>query len=261
MSTPTPPGTASPQPPPFQIRMPERKPLGAGKSLFIFFLYFGSQIVVSVIALAIVGLVEGPQALDDLDPGVFLVAGAAGILLGGLAVYVVARAYLRFEAPEAPLARVGLVRSGPKAILAGAAIGVAIALFFMLVVQGLFPPGEDARGPLEVAASAPGWPRIVFVLIAVVLAPVIEEFLFRGVMFTGMSRSWGPVKAGLVVTLLFGLLHVFDVAGYWPSLGVVTLAGLAMLLMRLKTGSLLPSIALHTSFNLVQVLALYLFQV
>jgi membrane protease YdiL (CAAX protease family) len=100
----------------------------------------------------------------------------------------------------------------------------------------------------------------VFILIAVVLAPFIEEFLFRGVMFTGMSRSWGPVKAGIVVTLLFGLLHVFDVAGYWPALGVVTLAGAAMLLMRLKTGSLLPAIALHLSYNLVQVLALYLFE-
>lgn len=258
MSFPNPPGEAPPQPP-VQFVVPPPKPLGAGKALLVFLMYFGAQVVVSVIALAVVGVLRGPEALEELDAGTFLVAGAAGILLGGLVAYLMTRAFLRRESAEKPLAVVGLVRTTPGALWGGAATGVGIALFFMFVVQTLLPPGEDARGPLEEAASAPGWPRIVFVLIAVVLAPAIEEFLFRGVMFTGMARSWGPVAAGIVVTILFGLLHIADVAGYWPALGVVTLAGGAMLLVRLKTGSLLPAIALHTSYNLVQVLALYLF--
>ncbi len=262
MSFPAPPSSAPPpQPPPFRLVVPERRPLGAAKAMLVFIVYLLSQGVAGAVTVLMFGLTNGMesiQALEDLDPVLFLVAGVAGFVVGGPAVVLVTRALQPAPTMKEAFAPLGWVKVKPALMLKGAALGVGMALVFGYAVEAVFPPGDTPEGPLIQAASAPGWQRIVFVVLAVILAPVVEEFLFRGVMFTGMTRSWGKWPAAVVVTLLFGLLHIADIAGYWPALGVITLVGLVMLLLRIRTGSLVPSMAMHAAYNGVQVAALYL---
>lgn len=253
-----------PTPPGIQIVVPERKPVGAAKALLIFAAYMVSQAVAGAIATVAYVMATGKDtsilasSVEEIDPVLLLVAGTAGFLLGGPLVFVLARAMERGRTWREALAPFGLVKSSPRAIAAGVALGVAIAVVLGFGLEVVFPSPQDAEGPLIEAASAPGWQRILFVLLAVVLAPVFEEFLFRGVMYTGMLRSWGKWPAGIVVTLSFGLLHAADVGGYWPALFMITAVGLGLLLVRIKTNSLIPAIAMHSAYNLFQVLALYL---
>jgi uncharacterized protein len=84
------------------------------------------------------------------------------------------------------------------------------------------------------------------VLVTCVVAPMCEEFLFRGFIF-GALRNWrGPWIAAIITGILFGAIHV----GSAPAVDLVPLGALGMILCAIRqwTGSLYPTIALH-AFN------------
>jgi uncharacterized protein len=80
-----------------------------------------------------------------------------------------------------------------------------------------------------------------------VIAPICEEFLFRGYVFTAL-RSWcGTWPAAVITGVVFGLVHF----GSAPALDLVPLAGLGfgLCLLYRHTGSLYPCIAAHSLNN------------
>jgi membrane protease YdiL (CAAX protease family) len=80
-----------------------------------------------------------------------------------------------------------------------------------------------------------------------VIAPIAEEVFFRGYFF-GALRNWrGPWPAALVTGAVFGAIHV----GSAPAVFLVPLAilGVMLCVVRWRTGSLLPCIALHAINN------------
>jgi uncharacterized protein len=80
-----------------------------------------------------------------------------------------------------------------------------------------------------------------------VIAPISEEFLFRGFIF-GALRNWrGVWPAALITGLVFGGVH----AGSAPTVDLVPLAalGVALCLLYHYTGSLYPCIAVHSLNN------------
>jgi uncharacterized protein len=94
-------------------------------------------------------------------------------------------------------------------------------------------------------------------VIALLYAPVIEELLFRGLLFKGFSASWGVKTAGVVVTVLFVVLHLFETINYWPATVAVTTMAIGTLLARIRTGSLIPSVAMHFAYNAAVVTGAY----
>lgn len=89
---------------------------------------------------------------------------------------------------------------------------------------------------------------IAVTFIVCVCAPLAEEFLFRGYIF-GSLRSNGFWTAALLTGLMFGLVHVLGS----PIAFILPLAflGAALCLIREKTGSLYPGIALHCVNNTI----------
>ena len=85
----------------------------------------------------------------------------------------------------------------------------------------------------------------------------MEEFLFRGVLLTSLARSWGRVLGAMGVTVIFVLMYALEVFQYWPATFAVTVGGVALVWMRLRTGSLFPGMVLHGSYNLGLVLVVY----
>jgi membrane protease YdiL (CAAX protease family) len=80
-----------------------------------------------------------------------------------------------------------------------------------------------------------------------VVAPVCEEFLFRGYIFTALRNWRGTLPAALITALLFGGVHV----GSAPVLDLVPLAalGFGLCLLYRFTGSLYPPIIAHSINN------------
>ena len=108
------------------------------------------------------------------------------------------------------------------------------------------------------SALAGGWPRHLWAFFALFLAPPIEEFIFRGVLFTGLSNKFRVPTAALIVTLVFVLMHATEALSYWPAWMGLTLLGSATILFRHKTGSLLPAIGIHASYNFSMVATAYI---
>jgi membrane protease YdiL (CAAX protease family) len=80
-----------------------------------------------------------------------------------------------------------------------------------------------------------------------VIAPICEEFLFRGFIFTALRNWRGTWPAAIITGLVFGGVH----AGSAPVVDLVPLAGLGfgLCLLYRYTGSLYPGIAVHSLNN------------
>lgn len=112
--------------------------------------------------------------------------------------------------------------------------------------------GADKPTQLEQIINSSVATRYAIAFLAVFTAPFVEEFLYRGVLFAALQRITGAVAAGLVTLGLFTLIHVPQ---YWPNLGVLAAVGflsVALTIVRVKTGRLLPCIVIHFVFNGIQ---------
>lgn len=100
----------------------------------------------------------------------------------------------------------------------------------------------------------------VLALTAVVLAPVAEEVLFRGVVFQGLRARMGFWAAALLSATLFTLAHLEGggvLAGVVIASGILPL-GVAFAALLERRGSLLAAIAAHAAYNSVGVALLVL---
>ncbi|MEC7525045.1 MAG: CPBP family intramembrane glutamic endopeptidase [Myxococcota bacterium] len=90
----------------------------------------------------------------------------------------------------------------------------------------------------------------LLVPLTIVAAPAIgEELLFRGLLLPGLSYRYGD-RVGLVLSAaLFALIH-----GAPALIAMVFVAGLVLGVIRQRTGSILPCVAMHGAFNAVPVL-------
>ena len=90
----------------------------------------------------------------------------------------------------------------------------------------------------------------LFVIVAVIMAPVFEETFFRGFLFRGFATSWGWVWGALASATVFGLAHL-QLSVFVPLFAL----GFALAWVYKRTGSLWTSITLHALFNAISVLA------
>jgi uncharacterized protein len=132
-----------------------------------------------------------------------------------------------------------------------AAVGLVLLLLLLFIVLSVV--WKEAVNPsreklLEQLGSNEG--AVLLVLSAAltcVVAPICEEFLFRGYIFTAL-RSWhGTWPAAILTGLIFGGVH----AGSAPALDLVPLAalGFGLCVLYRYTGSLYPCIVAHSLNN------------
>jgi membrane protease YdiL (CAAX protease family) len=98
----------------------------------------------------------------------------------------------------------------------------------------------------------------VVAFIATFTAPIVEEVVYRGVLYSALQKSFGVPTGIFFVTVLFAAVHVWQ---YYPSFSTIFLICLISLILtwlRYRTGNLLPCIVLHTIFNGIQSLLLIL---
>jgi membrane protease YdiL (CAAX protease family) len=150
--------------------------------------------------------------------------------------------------------------SAPRA-LAWAALGFLVVLPVALALESLSQAvlqkigwEPQAQTAVELLRNAPLWPTGVYLgFFAVVLAPIAEEFLFRGVLFPFVRQLGFPRLAWFGVSGLFALIHG-DVAIFVP----LFVLALALTWLYERTGSLLAPIAVHSLFNTANLVLLVL---
>jgi uncharacterized protein len=132
-----------------------------------------------------------------------------------------------------------------------------IGLFYIFAaVLANFLPEQDNDFLRMLRSSR----SVVYVaaFLATFTAPLVEEVIYRGVLYSAFQRSIGTGGAVALVTTLFALIHVPQ---YYPSAASIILIcvlSLTLTLIRARTKNLLPCIALHMVFNGTQALLLIL---
>lgn len=121
----------------------------------------------------------------------------------------------------------------------------------VFVLGRLGYPLESQRAVEMMLNAKSVWANVYFVLFAVVIAPVAEEFIFRGMLFPLAKQQGRPKLAWVGVSLLFAFIH-FDAAIFLP------LFVLALILTWLyqKTDCLLAPVLVHSLFNAANLLLL-----
>ena len=129
--------------------------------------------------------------------------------------------------------------------------------FFVVasVVGNLFPEQENEL--IRILKSSRTAVYIV-AFMATFTAPLVEEVVYRGILYSAFQRTFGVAFAIFSVTFLFVLVHVPQ---YYPSFSTIlllTVLSLVLTLIRVRTDNLLPCIILHTIFNGIQSVVLVL---
>jgi CAAX protease family protein len=121
---------------------------------------------------------------------------------------------------------------------------VLLAVFVVSGVVAQFSNPEREQGLIpEKWDSSKLAPFIGFAVIVIVVAPIVEELLFRGVGY-GLLERFGRVAAIVLVGIAFALVHGL-VAGF----PVIAVFGTGLAYLRARTESIYPCMLLHASFN------------
>jgi membrane protease YdiL (CAAX protease family) len=140
------------------------------------------------------------------------------------------------------------VRFERRDVPTGLAVGV---LTQVVALPLLYVPILWVLGERDVSAEAraltdraTGFGVVLFVLFAVVGAPIVEELFFRGLLLRAFERSFGTAVAVVASSVLFGLVH-FQLLQF-PAL---LLFGLVAAVLTVRSGRLGPAIWAHVGFN------------
>jgi membrane protease YdiL (CAAX protease family) len=144
-------------------------------------------------------------------------------------------------------ARLGLANV-PVSNMPVIALLVGIAAAYAVILHVAFP-ASDADSNIRSATTAL---TIYYFFRAGLLAPVAEECLLRGWLWTGLQRQWGVLPAAMLTSVLFVALHV-GYAATWLIAGVPLVVLLA--LARHFGRSVRAPIALHIVYNTVAMIA------
>jgi uncharacterized protein len=87
-------------------------------------------------------------------------------------------------------------------------------------------------------------------------APVVEEVVYRGLLYSAFQKRLGVIVGVVAVTLLFTIVHVpqysLNNVPDYATISTLLLLSLTLTLVRVKTGNLFPCIVLHTVVNGIQ---------
>jgi uncharacterized protein len=125
------------------------------------------------------------------------------------------------------------------------AAGALLAVTVLLVSSFLPTPSDTPLEKLLTTTSALG----LFVVFGIAFAPLLEEIIFRGFLFTGLADVYGSKIAVPVTAILFAALHVSQLRGNLPAVAIIFLVGYVLTVVRQRSGSLIPSVIMHTAYN------------
>jgi membrane protease YdiL (CAAX protease family) len=110
--------------------------------------------------------------------------------------------------------------------------------------------------PDQISSDLPAAGLVVFALLAVVIAPVTEEFIFRGLLFRAIRDRRGFWPGAIVSALLFGLVHYLP-DNPWRSVvalqAVMVFTGLGLAFVYEKRRNIVANMAGHAAFNSIAV--------
>ena len=233
--------------------------MNASRSLIIFFLYYIVQFLTGLLAGVLISLffiiLTGHRPDDQqftsfvgrLDPYILL----SSTIVSAVFLLMLVKHYSSSLITDRSPAGIALYSGKKYEIFLAFLAGIVIALVYAVATNIIFPPDPGTKfGPITEMAFSNITSRIIWLIIALILAPPIEEFLFRGVLFSGFTFSFGIYVSAFLTTAIFVLVHISEYINYPPALAGILAIAVFTVIMRIRTRALGPCIAAHFGYNL-----------
>ncbi len=154
----------------------------------------------------------------------------------------------------------GLRPTHPLKIIKQASLWLLVTYPLIMASQGaievLFGTGDDTQAVVTYFLHHHAFQdRLAIIIMAVIVAPCAEEFLFRGYLYSVSRRFLGRIPAIIGTSLLFAAVHL-----NLPSMLSLSLLAVMLCLLYERTGSLWSNICVHAMFNSISIVMLLLFQ-
>lgn len=188
-------------------------------------------------------LMERQVPTEELSQQASLVVGIQLLWWALLLGYIYSVVTMKHGLPFGPA--IGwnrLTRPASTYLLAGVLLAVSVAAL------SSFLPMPTEKLPIEDLLKD----RFSLVLLAffgVLIAPAIEELVFRGFLYPVVERSHGRAMAILSTSAIFSLVHAQQYGWHWQNLLLLLFVGIVFGAVRARTGSLVPCTLMHAAYN------------
>ena len=131
---------------------------------------------------------------------------------------------------------------------------VPFVLLVSLIMNSLIDNQNGSNPLLEIVLNNKNYFSFVILFVTTtLLAPFFEEIIFRGILLPTISRDFGIIWGIIISAFIFALAHLS--IGEMPPLFVL---GLGLGITRIASGSLLSSVIMHSLWNGLTFLNLFL---
>ncbi len=131
---------------------------------------------------------------------------------------------------------------------------VPFVLLISLIMNSLIDNQNGSNPLLEIVLNNNNYFSFVLLFVTTtILAPLFEEIIFRGILLPTLSRDFGEISGIIVSAFIFALAHLS--LGEMPPLFVL---GIGLGITRIASGSLFSSVIMHSLWNGLTFLNLFL---
>jgi membrane protease YdiL (CAAX protease family) len=201
----------------------------------------GASLFVAILVRAVPGI-KGPAS--EAIGGFLLEATLLMIAVWWIRSFEDGNLHALGYPPTRPLADIGVgLGFGVVAVVADIVVAVVVAGIVRAVT------GHAPTHPPTVLRDMRGAWAVPVALVAVVMAPLGEETLFRGFILQGLENGFSPAGAVVLSAAMFAFVHVYPVE--MPSIFAI---GILLAVVFRQRRSLLASMTAHATVNLTVVL-------
>lgn len=100
--------------------------------------------------------------------------------------------------------------------------------------------------------------KLILFTIFALIAPFAEEIIFRGYIFKGLQNRMGSIWAGIVVTVIFILVHGPQLAFSVVLLSLISIVSVVLIYIRIRTDNLTNCIIVHQIYNFILVAIMWI---
>ena len=209
------------------------QPVGWGRAVFVSV----TLLVLSVFAEGMFGV-----PLDAKHVSLIPALISCLVVVGCVALLLAVCFELAFANRLRDPAAFGAAR--PVRWISGIAIWLPVALVVGIVTSILTTViGLPGNNEIPTGGTSIGYAIAISVL-TVIVAPWTEEMMIRGFLFSGLDRRFGFWPAAFASSLAWASLHLV-----WGVLIVFTAEGMVLAWLRSRTGSVLPGVGVHGTWN------------
>jgi hypothetical protein len=121
----------------------------------------------------------------------------------------------------------------------GVAFGIEVISHFLPIPKSL---------PIDKFFDTPATAYLM-AFFGILLAPLLEEMFFRGLLYPLLRRLLGVLVAVLLTAALFAAIHGAQLGNAWAPILSIFIVGLALTIVRERTGSVAASFLTHAGYN------------